>query len=180
MIYLILFIEFFKIGLFSIGGGLATLPFLYELTERYDWITTDNISTMIAISESTPGPMGVNMATYVGYTAVGILGGLVATLGLVTPSIIIIVCVSSVLQRFKDSTVVQGMFSWIRPASTALIATAFITIAKTTLFPTLLLNADNLIKTGIAAVLFILIIKLKKHPIFYIVAAAIVGVVFRL
>ncbi len=180
MIYLILYIEFFKIGLLSIGGGLATLPFLYELTERYDWITTTDISTMIAISESTPGPMGVNMATYVGYTATGILGGLVATLGLVTPSIIIIVCVAAVLQKFKDSKLVQGMFKWIRPASTALIAAAFFTIAKTTLFPTFALELDYLIKTGIAVLLFVLIIKFKKHPILYIVAAAVVVIILKL
>lgn len=180
MIYLLLFIEFFKIGLFSIGGGLATLPFLYELAEKYDWITTADISTMIAISESTPGPMGVNMATYVGYNTTGVLGGVIATFGLVTPSIIIITLVASVLQKFKDSKMVQGMFKWIRPASTALIAAAFITIAKNTLFPTWALELDYLIKTAIAVTLFMLIMKFKKHPILYIIAAAIIGIALQL
>ena len=89
MIYLNLFIEFFKTGLFAVGGGLATLPFLYSIAERYPWFTTAELADMIAVSESTPGPIGVNMATYAGYTSTGILGGLVATLGLIIPSLVI-------------------------------------------------------------------------------------------
>ncbi len=180
MIYILLFVEFFKIGLFSIGGGLATLPFLYELTSKYDWITTQDISTMIAISESTPGPMGVNMATYVGYTTSGVLGGIIATLGLVAPSIIIIVIVASILQRFKESAIIQGIFKWIRPASTALIASAFITIAQNTLFKSFEFQVEDLVKTAIAILLFVLIMKYKKHPILYIVFSAVVGIALKL
>ena len=98
MVFLLLFLEFFKTGLFAIGGGMATLPFLNELANKYPWFTVDDLSDMIAVSESTPGPIGVNMATYAGYTTgfneLGVLGGIlgafVATLGLVTPSVIII------------------------------------------------------------------------------------------
>ena len=90
MIYITLFYEFFKIGLFAIGGGLATLPFLYDLCGRYSWITTDNIADMVAISQSTPGPLGINMATYAGYQGGGLLGGIIATIGLITPSIIVV------------------------------------------------------------------------------------------
>ena len=97
MIYLILFLEFFKIGLFSVGGGLATLPFLYELANKYPWLTTNNIADMIAVSESTPGPIGVNMATYAGFHASGLLGGIISTLGLVTPSIIVIIIIAGIL-----------------------------------------------------------------------------------
>ena len=185
MIYFLLFIEFFKIGLLSIGGGLATLPFLYELSERYSWITSADISTMIALSESTPGPMGVNMATYVGYTATGIGGGVIATLGLVSPSIIIIVIVASILKKFKDSTVVQEIFRWLRPASTSLIAVAFLQIARATFLPSNYVLAFNTLFSTLnyyyilfAVILLILILKFKKHPFVYIVFSAIVGMIF--
>ena len=102
MIYITLFYEFFKIGLFAIGGGLATLPFLYDLCGRYSWITTDNIADMVAISQSTPGPLGINMATYAGFKAGGILGGMVATFAIVLPSFIIIVIVANFLNKFKN------------------------------------------------------------------------------
>ena len=103
MIYITLFYEFFKIGLFAIGGGLATLPFLYDLCGRYSWITTDNIADMVAISQSTPGPLGINMATYAGYQGGGLLGGIIATIGLITPSIIIIIIIAHILNKFKES-----------------------------------------------------------------------------
>ncbi len=93
MIYLILFYEYFKIGLFSVGGGLATLPFLIDLTYKYDWITKPMLADMVAVSESTPGPMGVNIATYVGFENGNVLGGIVAIAGLITPSIIIILII---------------------------------------------------------------------------------------
>ena len=90
MVYLQLFIEFFKIGLFAVGGGLATIPFLMDLPEKYDWYTKADMASMLAISESTPGPVGINMATYAGYNAAGISGGIVATLSLVHPTLLII------------------------------------------------------------------------------------------
>ena len=90
---LILFLEFFKIGLFSVGGGLATLPFLYDLADKYPWLSASQIPDMIAISESTPGPLGVNMATYAGFHCAGPLGSVIATAGLVTPSVIVIIIV---------------------------------------------------------------------------------------
>ena len=96
MIYLQLFWEFFKAGLFSVGGGLATLPFLYDISDRLGWFTHAQIADMLAISESTPGPIGVNMATYAGFTSAGIPGGVVATLGLVTPSVIVILIIAIV------------------------------------------------------------------------------------
>ena len=93
MTYLILFLEFFKIGLFAVGGGLATLPFLSELAGKYPWFDESMLGNMIAVSQSTPGPIGINMATYAGFNAGGVLGGLVATIGIVTPSVIIILIV---------------------------------------------------------------------------------------
>ena len=103
MIYIQLFCEFFKIGLFAVGGGLATLPFLYDLASKYPWFDATMLPNMIAISESTPGPIGVNMATYAGFSATGIIGGIIATLGLVTPSIMIIMIIASFLNKFKEN-----------------------------------------------------------------------------
>ena len=128
MIYLQLFFEFFKTGLFAIGGGLATLPFLQEISIKTGWFSLSELQDMIAVSESTPGPIGVNMATYAGFTAAGIPGALCATLGLVLPSFIIILIVAGFLKRFKDSPYVAAAFSGLRPASTALIAAVLLSL----------------------------------------------------
>lgn len=182
-----LFLEFFKTGLFAVGGGLATLPFIYEIGRRTAWFTTSDVANMIAISESTPGAMGVNMATYTGYITMGILGGITATMGLVLPSIVIIILVANVLQRFRNSNAVQGIFYGLRPASTALIASAGVGVVEIAL-----LNW-NVVKTHgpvldmfnwkciiLAAVIFVVYKKLKHSPIFYIGAAAAVGIIFKL
>lgn len=201
MIYLRLFFEFFKVGLFSVGGGLATIPFLQDLGARTGWFTAGDLADMIAVSESTPGPMGVNMSTYVGYTcglrqgglgeAGGILGAIVGPLGLVTPSIIVILIIAGFLKKFRDSKVVDGIFSGLRPASTALITSAGLSVAVIALFRTIPSPATSMDATvpywpamAIAAVVFACMqapTKLKKlHPILYIAAAAVVGIVFRL
>ena len=117
----ILIYEFFMTGLFAIGGGLATIPFLTEMAEKYGWFTTDMLSTMIAVSESTPGAMGINMATYVGYITNGLAGGLIATLSLVAPSIIIICIIAKNYQKFKDSKLVKELFVGLKPAVVAFI-----------------------------------------------------------
>ena len=124
MIYLQLFFEFFKAGLFAIGGGMATLPFLYDISDKTGWFTYGQLADMVAISESTPGPIGVNMATYVGFTTAGVPGSVIATLGLITPSIIIILIIAGFLKAFKDSKYVQNAFYGLRPASAGLIAAA--------------------------------------------------------
>lgn len=131
MIYLNLFTEFFKTGLFAIGGGLATLPFLREISLNHpDWYSLKELSNMIAVANATPGPIGVNMATYVGFTTGGILGSIVATLSLVLPSFIVILIVSRVLEKFKSSIYVEGVFKGLRPAVVALILIAFLQLAK--------------------------------------------------
>ena len=124
MMLLRLFWEFFKIGLFAVGGGMATIPFLYDLSDRTGWFTHTQLADMIAISESTPGPIGVNMATYVGYEMSGIPGSIFTTLGFVAPSIIIIIIVSLFLQRFRENRYVESAFYGLRPASSGLIASA--------------------------------------------------------
>jgi len=139
MIYLKLFWEFFKTGLFAVGGGMATLPFLSDIGERTGWFTQQKLADMIAVSESTPGPIGVNMATYVGFETAGVLGAVTATLGLVAPSIVIILLIARVLKQFRNNRTVDAVFYGLRPCSVALIAAAGLLVAKLTF-----LNADAL------------------------------------
>ena len=129
MLYLRLFFEFLKVGLFSVGGGLATLPFLRDMAHTTGWFTEADLADMIAVSESTPGPIGVNMATYVGFTVGGIPGAIISTLGLITPSVIIILLIALFLKNFKDNKYVQGAFYGLRPTSTGLIAAAGLSVA---------------------------------------------------
>ena len=124
MIYLRLFWEFFKTGLFAVGGGLATLPFLREMGTRTGWFDPGTLADMVAVSESTPGPIGINMAAYVGYTVGGVPGGVIATLGEITPSVVVILIIAAFLKAFRDNRRVDAAFYGIRPASTALIAAA--------------------------------------------------------
>ena len=188
MILLQLFWEFFKTGLFAIGGGLATIPFLYELSDRTGWFTHMDLTNMIAVSESTPGPIGVNVATYVGFTTDGLLGAVVATLGLITPSIIIILMIAAILSNFKDNRFVQSAFYGLRPASTALIAASGITVAAATLLPGNLaaLGAAAVNWKGLilAAVIYLLTNHVEKtkslHPIVFIGLSALAGIVFGL
>lgn len=185
MIYITLFFEFFKIGLFAVGGGMVTIPFLYELTDKYSWFTKEILGNMIAISESTPGPVGVNMATYAGINATGIWGGIVATLGLVFPSVVIIVLVSKILEKFKSNKYVAHAFSGIRPGTTGMIASAGIGILFLALFGVdswqeisfSLLNYKAVI---LFALTLIITNKIKIHPVFYILAGGIIGAIFAI
>ena len=186
MIYIILFFEFFKVGLFTIGGGLASLPFLYELAEKYTWINNSMIADMIAISQSTPGPIGINMATYAGFKAGGILGGMVATFAIVLPSFIIIVIVANFLNKFKNSKLVDSAFKGLRPAVTGLIAVAWFEIIKISIINvSKFLQTNNLLDVVInfkALIIFLVIFfltkKFDKHPIVFIGIGALAGIVF--
>ena len=128
MILLQLYWEFLLVGMFSMGGGMATVPFLFDLSARTGWFTTADLSTMIAISEATPGPIGVNMATYVGYVSAGIPGSVVAPLGLVTPAVVIILLVSKILSTLWQNPRVKGLFYALRPASVGLIGAAALSV----------------------------------------------------
>ena len=130
MILLKLFYEFFKAGLFAVGGGMATIPFLMDMADNTDWFTRGQLADMVAVSESTPGPIGVNMATYVGFTTAGIPGALISTLGLVTPSVIIILLVARVLKQFRHNRFVEAGFYGLRPASAGLIGAAGVGVAS--------------------------------------------------
>ena len=190
MIYLRLFYEFAKAGLFAIGGGLATLPFLQDISARTGWFTENQLADMIAISECTPGPIGVNMATYVGYTTAGIPGSVIATIGLVTPSVIVILIIARVLQKFRTNKYVDAAFYGLRPCSVGLIAAAGLLVVKIALFTFdryaethAILDAVNVKAILLAAVLLVLtrgVKQVKKlHPIFFILGSAIVGIVFK-
>lgn len=173
-----LFFAFFKIGMFAVGGGLATLPFLYELAEQTDWISVSDISNMVAVSESTPGPLGVNMGTYVGFLKEGILGGVVATLGLITPSIIVSLIIAKMLVKFKNNKAVKDIFYGLRAASCGLIAVAGVGVAKIAFFGERLI--DFFWQGAILAILLLIgTRKLKWHPVAFIAISALVGIIFK-
>ena len=134
MSLLIMCLEFMKTGLFAVGGGLATIPFLYEMAAHYAWFTSQDVLTYIAIAESTPGPIGINMATYAGYTSFGWYGGILATLSLAIPSFVVILIVAGMLDKFRTNRFVLGGFKMLRPASTGLIAAAGFNVILTVFF----------------------------------------------
>ena len=184
-LYLRLYWEFFKTGLFAVGGGLATLPFLQDMAERTGWFTHAQLADMLAVSESTPGPIGVNRATYVGFTTGGVGGAVVATGGLVTPSVIVILFVAAFLKAFRDSRWVNAAFYGLRPASTALVAAAGISVVPIALLHTEAagLGRLNLPAIALAAVLLVCtnwvpVVK-KWHPIVFIGISALIGVVLK-
>lgn len=192
MILLRLFWEFFKVGLFSIGGGLATVPFLSEMGTRTGWFTAGDLANMIAVSESTPGPIGVNMATYVGYHTAGLLGGIVATLGLICPAILVIAIIAGFLKRFRESRQVQAAFYGLRPASTALIAAALAEVCTVALlFHPVVSPQGDVVQTKLfywpaiflAAAVFVCM-RLKPlnrlHPIVFIGLSALAGILLQL
>ena len=189
MLYLRLFYEFFKTGLFAVGGGMATLPFMYDISDKTGWFTHAQLADMIAVSESTPGPIGVNMATYVGFTAGGIPGAIVATLGIITPSVIVILIIARILKSFRENKYVDSAFYGLRPCSMALIAAAGILVVKITLFDFdafklsgSIAQLFNLKAWILAAVLLVLTRWIKQtkklHPIIFILFSALAGVVF--
>ena len=185
MIYLRLFWEFFRVGLFSVGGGMATIPFLTDLGARTGWFTSGQLADMIAISESTPGPMGVNTATYVGFATGGVPGGVVATLGLICPSVMVILVIAKFLQRFRTSKLVDGVFYGLRAASVALITTAMLQVAQIALLETRPAGGVevNWAAAALAVAVFVLAqyTPLKKlHPICFIALSAVVGVALQL
>ena len=187
MIYLRLFWEFFKTGLFSVGGGLATLPFLYQMQAKTGWFTVADLSNMIAVSESTPGPMGINMATYTGYTVAGIPGAVIAVAGEILPAFIIILIVYRLLDRFKTNRYVQDTLYGLRAASTAMILMAGLRVAQTALLDVPAWQASGTftdlfrpLAIVLAAAVFFLYRKFGKHPLWYILASGLIGVLLKL
>ena len=193
-LYLQLYWEFFKTGLFAVGGGMATLPFLKDIGEKTGWYTYADLMNMLTVSESTPGPIGINMATYVGFTAGGPLGALVATLGEVTPSIIVILIIAALLKNFRDNKYVNNAFYGLRPASTGLIGAACVAVILEVLTSVIVLSEGRILnafqlgegsilhlpKLALAALLLILTNWVKPtknlHPIVFIALSAVVGI----
>ncbi len=179
-----LFWEFFKIGLFAVGGGPATLPFLMELAEEKDWYTMEQLTDMIAVSESTPGPLGLNMATYAGYQTMGAWGGFVSSFGLVLPSVIVIILIAKFLENFSKNPYVQAAFRGIRPAVTALIGAAVFSLCKVSLF----METESGLTPARGAILIAVVVfgllQIKKfnkfHPALWFLVGAVIGVVFQL
>ena len=178
-------IEFLKTGFFAVGGGLATLPFLTQMQQKYHWFSAEELANMIAVSESTPGPIGVNMSTYVGFAHKGIPGALMATLSLVFPSLVVIMVIAKFLDKYQENALVQNMFTFLRPAVSGLIAAAGFSVLRIALFQeaNTLLSSVNWLSMAIFAVLLALtqIKRFKKiHPVVFIAAGALVGVLARL
>lgn len=198
LLYLRLFYEFFKTGLFTIGGGMATIPFLYKMSDATGWFTYNDLANMIAVGESTPGPIGVNMATYVGFiTGIeqgglpsAILGAVIATLGLVTPCYIIITIIALFLKNFRENKYVDRAFYGLRPASAGLIAAALVSVIQSALiFPEYFVDGFsfqgiNWLGCALAVVLWIFTNKVKKtkglHPIVFIGVSAVIGILFAM
>lgn len=198
MMYLQLFLEFFKTGLFAVGGGMATIPFLYDLSDKTGWFTHNDLANMIAVGESTPGPIGVNMATYVGFVSGmqqgGILsalfGAVIATLGLITPSVIVILIIAVILKSFRNNPYVERAFYGLRPASTGLIAAAGLSVIASNLFfkdawqQGSFSGAFNWKGIALAVILWMATNVFKKtkkcHPIVFIGFSALVGIIFKM
>lgn len=185
MIYIQLFLEFLKVGLFTVGGGLASLPFLEDMAENTGWFTTKQLADMVAISESTPGPIGINMATYVGFTAAGIPGALLASIGFIIPSIIIVSIVSRFLKKFSENKYVKGAFYGLRAVSVALICSALVSVLKISV-----INIPLFKETGaifdlisipgiiLAVICWFVLKKKNPHPVVILGISAAVGIVF--
>lgn len=179
-----LFLEFFKTGLLAVGGGLATLPFLHDLV-KYGWYTKEQLMDMIAVAESTPGPIGVNMATYAGFNGGGLIGGIAATIGLVTPSVIVIILVYKILEKFKNSSIVEDAFYGLRPAVAGLISVAVAELFRLTLIKDKIVMAiDGIFDLKallVFAVLTLGVFKFKKlHPLVFILIGAAAGIIFKM
>ena len=168
MIYLQLALEFLKIGLFSFGGGYATIPFLFHISEEFGWYTLDELTQMTAVASITPGPVGINVATYAGLKTAGILGALIATISEMLPSLILVIIVAKLLKKFSDNFFVKSIITTLKPISCALLASVALGLLKPEI---------NDVKAMILlAILLLLSWKSKKDPLFYILISALVGV----
>lgn len=166
-IFLQLFIQFFHIGVFSFGGGYATLPFLYAISEKYHWYTTKQLTDMLAISSITPGPVGVNVATFAGFATSGILGAVIATTAIILPSYIIVTIVFKILDKFKTDKNIQGAIRALKPAGCALLSSVGIKLLFT--------SNLHLLGTLLLLALIITSILKKQDPLFYLGISALVG-----
>ena len=184
MIYLRLFYEFAKVGLFTIGGGMVTIPFLQDMSARTGWFTLTELTNFISISESTPGALAVNLATYTGYTTAGTLGGIVSTLGLIFPALFLTTLVGIFLEKFRNNRTVDRAFYGLRPCVLALILYSFSTIARNTFIRGAVTLQPFSLDLDIKAVMIFLAVLIvtnikqmqKLHPVFFLFASGIAGI----
>ena len=181
---LYLFATFFKIGLFSIGGGYATLPFLFDLAEHSNgWLTREMIGNMLAIAQFLPGPVGGNLSAYTGFTYAWIPGGFMAAAGLAAPSIIVIILVARILSSFKENKIVISLFAGFRPAAAGLLSAAALGAISLSLWNAAAPAWYEFLRwkeTLIFAAIFFAVVKFRKHPVVYIIAAGAIGVILKL
>lgn len=168
IIYLKLFLEFFHIGLFSFGGGYATLPFLYHIAETKSWYSAKQLSDMIALSSITPGPVGVNVATFAGFTTAGVEGALIATFSVILPSLIIVIAVSKLLSKFRQNKYVQSVIYTLKPAGCGLLAAVGVDMFVSNI---------NLFGMFLLIGLFLVSFTEKRDPIFYLAVSAFAGLI---
>lgn len=172
MIYLQLALEFFKIGLFSFGGGYATIPFLYHISQEFNWYSLEELTQMTAVASITPGPVGINVATYAGLKTSGVLGSLIATFSEMLPSLILVLIVAKLLKKFSNNFYVQSVVETLKPISCALLVSVAVGVLKPEIYS---LKAMILL-----AFLLLLSWKSKKDPVFYILIAGVSGVIFQI
>ena len=190
MSILLLYLEFFQVGLFAVGGGLATLPFLFFMADdnftfvqQTGWLSAEQIGNFLAIAQCAPGAIGVNLATQTGFLYGGIPGSIAAAAGLISPAIIVIFIVAKILQAFKDNKTVVAIFSGLRPAAAGLLIAAGWGVWQLALYNAEGATWHEIIKwrEGIVCiVIFLLVIKFKQHPLVYIILGAIAGVLLKL
>lgn len=164
-----LFLQFFHVGVFSFGGGYATLPFLYDIADKFHWYSAKQLTDMLAISSITPGPVGVNVATFAGFNTAGILGSLVATTAIILPSYIIVTIVFKVIDKFRTNRNIKGAIRGLKPAGCALLSAVGIKLLFT--------SNLHLLGTLILLGFLILSIKKKQDPLFYLGISAILGLI---
>lgn len=184
MMYLYLFTMFFRIGLFSFGGGLAMLPLIFQSVQEFGIMSSQEFSDLVALSQVTPGPIAVNAATFVGFNYAGIPGALVATLGVGLPSFVIMLIVTNFIEKFNNSRVVRGAFTGIRPVTVGLIASAVIFVSETVLINGPLISKEiftggpdyfNLIPILLFVITLLLTIVFKMKPIMIMIIMGIAG-----
>ena len=179
----LIYLLFFQIGVFAIGGGLATLPFLFQMADRYEWLNQEMIGNFLAIAQMSPGAIGVNVASQTGFQYGGIPGAILAALGLVSPAIVIISFIARVMQSFRENTIVKSVFSGLRPAAAGLLASAFLMTFMLVLFNRNSAQWYQIIRLRefvLFVVLYLLMLKFKFHPVIYIAAGALAGILLGL
>lgn len=165
--YTHLFLEFFKVGLFSFGGGYATLPFLYHISDIYGWYSANDLSQMLAVSSLTPGPVGINVATFAGFKTAGFFGALIATASIMMPSYFIVIAISKLLNKFKENFYVQSALYALRPASCGLLASVGINLLRH--------NISDIRGVVLFLILFAITFKYNRNPLIYLGIAALAG-----